>query len=69
VSHSPRLVYTSRTDATAQNELAALHNVYRFVLERHAKKNAAGVTSTNGDDAKERSKDDSSARNIIQDYA
>jgi hypothetical protein len=57
---SPRVIYTPRPDATPEAELSTLANVYRFVLDS-ANKNAAGVVSTNGGDAKERSKDDSSA--------
>lgn len=37
-----------------------LASIYRLALDS-ANKNAAGVVSTNGGDAKERSKDDSSA--------
>ena len=37
----PRLVYVLREDATPEGELAALADVYRFVLERHEKKKAA----------------------------
>jgi len=53
--------YAARADATPKAELNALASVYRLILDSRAKKNAAGVTSTNGGDAKERSKDDSSA--------
>jgi hypothetical protein len=63
---SPRITYTPRNDTSAKVEAAALANVYRFVLDS-ANKNAAGVTSTNGGDAKERSEDDSSARSSIPD--
>jgi hypothetical protein len=51
---SPRITYTPRPDAMPEGELSTLANVYRFVLDS-ANKNAAGVTSTNGGDAKERS--------------
>lgn len=47
-----RITYAPRPDATAEAELNALAGVYRYILDCHAKKNAAGVTSTNGDDAK-----------------
>jgi len=40
----PDITYAVRPDATAQAELSALANVYRYVLN----KNAAGMTSTNG---------------------
>lgn len=44
--------YAPHPDATPEAELSALAGVYKFVLDCHARKNAAGVTSTNGDDAK-----------------
>jgi len=55
------IIYIPRPDATQEAELNALASVYRFILDSRAKKNAAGVVSTNGGDAKGRSKDDSSA--------
>ncbi|MDP9456184.1 MAG: hypothetical protein M3Q60_10450 [Actinomycetota bacterium] len=58
MSSAPRIAYTPRPDATPEGELASLANVYGFILACHAKKNAAGVTSTDGDDAKEGSLDD-----------
>jgi hypothetical protein len=45
---SSGIVYRSRADVTPEMEFSALGNVYRFVLDCHAKKNAAGMTSTNG---------------------
>jgi hypothetical protein len=42
------IIYIPRPDATQEAELNALASVYRFVLNCRAKKNAAGVTSTNG---------------------
>jgi hypothetical protein len=48
---SARITYSQSSDATPETELSALTNVYRFVLDR-ANKNAPGVTSTKGDDAK-----------------
>ena len=50
--HSPTVSYAPRTDATQEAELNVFASVYRFILDSRAKKNAAGVTSTNGDDAK-----------------
>ncbi len=48
-----RIVYSPRSDTTPDSEIAVLANVYKLVLDCcHAKKNAVGVTSTNGDDAK-----------------
>ena len=49
---SPTVSYASRPDATQEAELNALASVYRFILNCRAKENTAGVTSTNGDDAK-----------------
>ena len=46
---SAHVSYSLRPDATPETELSALIAVYKFVL---AKKNAASVTSTDGDDAK-----------------
>jgi hypothetical protein len=57
---SPQITYTPRSDTTPEAEVSALAAVYRLVIDR-AMQNAAGVSSTNGDDAKKRSKDDSSA--------
>jgi hypothetical protein len=62
---SPRITYTPRNDTSAEVEAAALANVYRFVLDS-ANKNAAGVTSTNGDDATKGSNDDR-ASGVISD--
>jgi hypothetical protein len=59
----PSISYAQRPDATPETEISALAAVYKFVLDS-ANKNAAGMTSTNGDDAKG-SRDDR-ARNIIQ---
>ena len=49
---APRVTYLPRPNSTQEAELNALASVYRFILDSSAKKNAAGVTSTNGDDAK-----------------
>ncbi len=50
---SPRITYSPRPDTTPDSEITVLANVYRLVLDCcHAKKNAIGVTSTDGDDAK-----------------
>jgi len=45
------ITYTPRPDATPEAELSALASVYRFIIDSHANTNAAGVRSTNGDDA------------------
>ncbi len=39
---STRIVYTPHANATAETEAAALAAVYKFILDRHAKKEAAG---------------------------
>lgn len=43
--------YAARPDATSEGEINALAACYRIVLDSR-KENAAGVTSTNGDDEK-----------------
>ena len=55
--NNPRIIYTPRPDATPEGELNALAAVYRIILDR-CKENAAGVTSTNGDDAMKGSNND-----------
>jgi hypothetical protein len=55
-----RITYSQRPDASPESEITTLANVYQFLINR-ANTNATGVTSTSGDDAKERSMDDSSA--------
>jgi hypothetical protein len=57
----PHITYFALPDTTAEGELSTLANIYSFVL-RCANKNAPGMSSTKGDDAKERSEDVSSAR-------
>jgi hypothetical protein len=56
----PSISYTARQDSTRGTEIAVLASIYKIALDS-ANRNAAGVVSTNGGDAKERSKDDSSA--------
>jgi hypothetical protein len=58
----PSISYATRPDSTPEAEIATLVNIYSFVLNS-ANKNAAGVTSTNGGDEKERPKNDSLASN------
>ena len=65
MSASTDITYTPHHEATPAAEISALVNVYKFILESHAQKEAA--PESRPDDAKERSKDDSSARHIIQD--
>jgi hypothetical protein len=61
---SPRITYAPRPDATPEGELKALASIYRFVLNS-AHKNAAGRTTTNGGDEKERSRNVSLAKTRI----
>ena len=49
--NSPRITYTSRPDATPEAELNVLANVYRFILDCHAKKKG-GPAKTALDDRK-----------------
>jgi hypothetical protein len=37
----PRIAYTARRDATAEIEYSTLAHIYKFVLDCHAKKEAA----------------------------
>jgi hypothetical protein len=60
------LSYTPRSDATPEAEISALANVYRFVLDCHAKKRGRLLDKSGPNDGKERSVDDSTARTIIQ---
>jgi ribosome recycling factor len=57
--NSARITYTQRSDATSEDEVAALRNIYRFIIDCHAKKEATRPSSP--DDAKERSENVSSA--------
>ena len=41
VMSSPRITYAPRPDATPEAELSALAGAYRFILDCHAKKEAA----------------------------
>jgi hypothetical protein len=49
--NSARITYSQRHDAKPEQERDVLANIYSFVL-KCANKNAPGVTSTKGDDAK-----------------
>jgi hypothetical protein len=61
--NSAHISYTQRSsDATPEGEVAALANVYRFILDSHAKKEA---TRPGGPDDAKGSKHDR-ARPIIQ---
>jgi hypothetical protein len=54
--------YVPRPDATSEGEAAALRAVYRFLLDRHAKKEVAHPGDP--DDAERRS-DEIRARDIV----
>ena len=58
--NSIRISYATRADTSPEEERNALKNVYKLVIDS-ANRNAAGAISTNGGDATERFKDDSSA--------
>jgi hypothetical protein len=60
--NSPHITYTRRSDATSEAEVAALGAIYKFVLDCHAKKEAA--PESRPDDAKG-SKNDRTATEII----
>jgi hypothetical protein len=62
VSGTSHISYTPHFDTTPEAELSALTNVYRFILDCHAKKEAA--PDSRPDDAMKGSKDDR-ARTII----
>jgi hypothetical protein len=49
--NSAHITYTQRSDATSEDEVAALRNIYRFIIDCHAKKEA--TRSGSPDDAKE----------------
>jgi len=42
------MAYAQRADATLETELSTLANVYRFVLDCHAKKEATPESRPNG---------------------
>jgi hypothetical protein len=49
---SPRIAYAPRPDATPESEIASLAAVYRYVVERRARKEAG--PETRPEDARER---------------
>jgi len=62
---SPRMTYTSRPDATPEAELNVLANVYRSILDCHAKKMAAEpAPEPNGRDGTKRQGDSADAQII-----
>ena len=58
---NPPIVYAPRPDATPEGELNALANVYRFILDCHAKKEA---TRPGGPDDRKENLHDSGNTNI-----
>jgi hypothetical protein len=57
--NSPHISYAQHPEVSAEAELSALCAVYSIVIKSsQAKENAAGVTSTNGDDPMKGSKND-----------
>ena len=56
----PSISYVARQDTTRENEIAVLASIYKLALDS-ANRNAAGVTSTNGNDA-ERDLSDSASK-------
>jgi hypothetical protein len=61
----PSISYAPRPDTTPETELSTLCNVYKLIID-HAKRNAAGMGSTSGDDATKGSNDDR-ASGVISD--
>ena len=53
----PCTTYATRADSTLETELDALTSLYSLAIRRY-EENAAGMTSTDGDDTKGRSVDD-----------
>lgn len=64
---SARVVHVSRTDIDATQARDARARAWKFIFDCHAKKKAAGVTSTDGDDTKGRSVNDFRAHTILHD--
>jgi hypothetical protein len=48
----PTITYTLRPDTTPESSISALANVYRFVLDCHAQKEAATSPVSRPDDAR-----------------
>jgi hypothetical protein len=53
MSNAPSITYTARPDTTPEGEVSALANVYAFILQCGEEKSAAGMSSTNGNAAKD----------------
>ena len=62
----PRIIYTPcGPDATAEAEVAALSNVYRFIFDCHAKKIGRILDESGPEDVKGRSESDFHAKTRI----
>jgi hypothetical protein len=61
----PRIIYAQRSDATSDAEVSALANVYKFVLDCHAKKAAATSPVSRPNDGTIKIKEDDSANDIL----
>jgi hypothetical protein len=48
----PRITYAPRPDATAEAQVAALSNVYRFIFDCHARKRGRLLDKSGPDDAR-----------------
>jgi hypothetical protein len=59
----PRITYATRQDVTIEGELNALAAVYRIILDSRANRHAAGVASTESDDAMKGSEHDGATPN------
>ena len=66
MSNLPRVVYASRPDSTQESERAALASVYRFILDRQARKKGGAATAP--DDVR-KDQDAHTAAKIIPDRA
>ena len=64
-SREPQVTYVPLPDATPERELNALAAVYRFILNRHVEKKAAGI-SGGEEHARKESRDVSRNRTIPQ---
>jgi hypothetical protein len=62
MSSAPR-IHMCPTSATPEREISALAAIYRRAIERFEQATAAGMTSTNGDDAMKGPKHDRASTN------
>jgi hypothetical protein len=59
------IVYRHRVDATPEAEISTLTNIYRFVLDCHAKKRGRTLDESGPEDVKGRSESDFHAKTRI----